>query len=85
MPAATVVGVGDRTPQELIFETVMTVVVLTFWKVMVTGAATAGAAIARLAITERTAITFIMMKSLIDIDYFRRSLGESFQRRLISN
>jgi hypothetical protein len=45
LPALTVTGAGDRTPQVLIFETVMGVVVLTFWKVRVTGAATAGTAI----------------------------------------
>jgi hypothetical protein len=63
LPTRTVVGVGERTPQVLTFETVMGVVVLRFWKVMVTGAATAVAAMARLAIAERIVIAFIIMTS----------------------
>jgi hypothetical protein len=63
LPAKTVVGVGKSVPQALTCETTMAVVVLRFWKVMVTGAATAVAAMARLAIAERIAIAFIIMTS----------------------
>jgi hypothetical protein len=68
LPRATAAGGGDRTPQVLTCETFMVVVVLTFWKVRVTGAATAGADMARLEIIKRTAIIFMMMTSLIKIN-----------------